>query len=453
MKSHQSFVKSKNPTSSITNYELRSLRPERYYEIMSMSVAYVLKRYPRYSETFVVNEILAHEAAGLDIKIFALRPPSDTHFQNIISQVRAPVTYIRKPIQGRVSDSLNSLAPTAASYFWAELQEASQVIPDFWSKLAFAQGEKASTVYQAAWLAREVKLKGITHLHAHFGTVATSVARLASHFTGIPYTFTAHAKDIFHESVEFADMQCKLQDAASVVTVSDYNVEYLHKTYNLAANQVQRIYNGLDLRQLQYSSPAERPPLIISVGRLIEKKGLSVLIDACAILKQKNYEFQCQIVGTGSLEFTLRRQIIDLGLQSCVEIIGPRPQNDVFQLVQQAAVFAAPYVIGKDGNRDGLPTVLLEAMALGTPCVSTDVTGIPELVRDGETGLIVGQYDAEQLANALGQLLTDSALRVRLSTQARELIESEFDIHRNTAVLKELFLTQRRTLAWAGLPT
>lgn len=167
-----------------------------------MCVGYVLKRYPRYSETFVVNEILAHEAAGLNIKIFALRPPSDTHFQNIISQVRAPVTYIKKPIQGRVSESLNSLAPTAASYFWAELQEASKVIPDFWPKLAIAQGEQASTVYQAAWLAREARLKGITHLHAHFGTVATSVARLASHFTGIPYTFTAHAKDIFHEEAK-----------------------------------------------------------------------------------------------------------------------------------------------------------------------------------------------------------------------------------------------------------
>jgi len=418
---------------------------------MSICVGYVLKRYPRYSETFVVNEILAHEAAGLNVEIFALRPPSDTHFQNIISQVRAPVTYIRKPIQGRVSDSLNSLAPTAASYFWAELQEASKVIPDFWSKLAFASGEQASTVYQAAWLAREVKLKGITHLHAHFGTVATSVARLASHFTGIPYTFTAHAKDIFHESVEFEDMQRKLNDAAMVVTVSDYNLKYLHKTYNLDANKVQRIYNGLDLQQLQYSSPAERPPLIISVGRLIEKKGFSVLIDACAILKQKNYEFQCQIVGTGSLESLLRQQIIDLNLQSCVEIVGPRPQNEVFQLVQQAAVFAAPYVIGKDGNRDGLPTVLLEAMALGTPCVSTDVTGIPELVRDGETGLIVPQHDAKELAmpaagfaNALGKFLTDSALRVNLATQARQLIEAEFDIERNSEVLRDLFLTQRR---------
>ncbi|MEA5600341.1 glycosyltransferase family 4 protein [Nostoc sp. UHCC 0252] len=404
---------------------------------MSVRIGYILKRYPRYSETFVVNEILAHEAAGLDIEIFALRPPCDTHFQNIISQVRASVNYIRKPIQGRMSESLNSLTPTAASYFWAELQEASKVIPDFWSKLAFAQGEQASTVYQAAWLAREARLKKITHFHAHFGTVATSVARLASHFTGIPYTFTAHAKDIFHESVELEDMQRKLKDAATVVTVSDYNLNYLQKTYG--AKRIQRIYNGLDLRQLEYSSPVDRPPLILSVSRLIEKKGLSILIDACAILKRINCDFQCQIVGTGSLEPVLQQKIQDLGLQSTVEIVGPRPQNDVFKLVQQAAVFAAPYIIGQDGNRDGLPTVLLEAMALGTPCISTDVTGIPELVRDRQTGLIVPQHDAEQLAIALQQLLSNPALRVKLSKQARQLIESEFDIHRNSAELRAIF--------------
>ncbi|WP_353931288.1 glycosyltransferase family 4 protein [Okeanomitos corallinicola TIOX110] len=407
------------------------------------TVGYVLKRYPRYSETFIVNEILAHEAAGLKIEIFALRPPSDSHFQNIISQVRASVNYIKKPIQGRVSPSLNSLAPTAASYFWAELQEANQIIPGFWSKLAIAEGEQASTVYQAAWLAREVKLKGITHLHAHFGTVATSVARLASHFTGIPYTFTAHAKDIFHESVEFTDMERKLQDAATVVTVSDYNLNYLQTKYPQAAQQIKRIYNGLNLGRLQYSSPAQRPPLIISVGRLVEKKGLSILIDACAILKQRNCEFQCQIVGLGSLEIVLKQQIQDLELSSCVEIVGPHPQNEVFKMVQKAAVFAAPYVVGKDGNRDGLPTVLLEAMALGTPCVSTNITGIPEVVRHGETGLIVPQNHPEKLAISLQELITDSALRVRLSSQARKLIESEFDVDSNTAVLRELFCTQR----------
>jgi len=405
----------------------------------TMRVGYVLKRYPRYSETFVVNEILAHEAAGVEVVIFALRPPEDSHFQNIISQVRAPVHYIRKPIQGRINASLNSLVPNAASYFWAEMQEASKTIPDFWQRLSVATGERASTVYQAVWLAQEISRKGITHLHAHFGTVATSVARLAAHFTGIPYTFTAHAKDIFHESVVFADMQRKLYDAAAVVTVSDYNLKYLQEIYGVAAAQTRRIYNGLDVSQFVYQSPQHRPPQVISVGRLVEKKGLFVLLKACALLERSSCAFQCQIIGSGPQEQNLRSQIQQLDLTDRVEIVGPRPQNEVFHYMQQAAVFAAPYVIGSDGNRDGLPTVLLEAMALGTPCVATDVTGIPELIRDGETGLIVPQQDAEALASALQRLLGDAMLRDQLAIRARQLIESEFNIHCNAAQLRTLF--------------
>ena len=407
----------------------------------SIKVGYVLKRYPRYSETFVVNEILAHEAVGLDIDIFALRPTCDSHFQNIISKVRASVTHIRKPVQGRVSNSLNTLSPTPASYFWAELQEVALVIPDFWRKLAFAAGERASVVYQAAWLAREVRLRQITHLHAHFGSVATSVTRLAAHFADVPYTFTAHAKDIFHDSVNPEDMKRKIRDSAAVVTVSDYNRRYLRQVYGSVADGVQRIYNGLDLTQFAYASPQNRPAQIISVGRFVEKKGLSILIDACALLKQWGCDFHCQIVGTGELERELKTQIEKLELTAQVCIVGARPQNEVFELVQQAAVFAAPYIIGKDGNRDGLPTVLLEAMALGTPCVGTDVTGIPELIRHEQTGFIVPQENPNALALALQKLLENSSLRVKFATEARKLMESEFDIHANAASLRQLFLS------------
>lgn len=402
-------------------------------------VGYVLKRYPRYSETFVVNEILAHEAAGLEVEIFALRPPCDTHFQNTISQVRASVNYVRLPSQGRSSASLTTLSPTPASYFWAELQETAKLFPDVWAKLALAQGEPARNVYQAAWLAQEVYRKGIHHLHAHFGTVATGVARLAAHFAGIPYSFTAHAKDIFHESVEPSDLQRKLQDAAAVVTVSDFNRQYLQQTYGGAAAQVQRLYNGLDLANFNYQSPTHRPPQIVSVGRLVEKKGLCHLIDACAFLAERGCAFHCKIIGTGPLERDLRSQIQERGLQERVEIVGPRPQNEVFQQVQQAAVFAAPYVVGRDGNRDGLPTVLLEAMALGTPCVATDVTGIPEVIREEETGLLVPQQNPAALATALERLLTQPVLREQLAQSARRLIEAEFDIHQNTASLRTLF--------------
>ncbi|MBE9113266.1 glycosyltransferase family 4 protein [Nodosilinea sp. LEGE 07298] len=399
-------------------------------------IAYVVKRYPRYSETFIVNEILAHEAAGAEVHIFALRPPTDTHFQDKISRVRAPVTYLKKPAQGRSNPSIATLTPNSATYFWAELKEAAKVFPDLWGKLGYAAAERSSVVYQAAWLAQDIRQRGITHLHAHFGSVATSVARLAAHLANVPYSFTAHAKDIFHESVDPEDLRRKLRDAASVVTVSDYNLAYLRQQFGADASRVRRIYNGMDLSELQFQSPAGRSPIILSVCRLVEKKGLSHLIDACARLRQQGIEFACQIVGTGPLEGELRSQIQTLHLDDWVEIVGPRPQQEVFTLMQQASVFAAPYIIGADGNRDGLPTALLEAMALGTPCVATDVTGIPEIIRDGKTGLLVNQHDSEGLATALQRLLSEERLRQDLADRARSLIESEFDIAQNAAALR-----------------
>jgi colanic acid/amylovoran biosynthesis glycosyltransferase len=163
--------------------------------------------------------------------------------------------------------------------------------------------------------------------------------------------------------------------------------------------------------------PTQRSPRILSVCRLVEKKGLQYLIEACGLLKQWGCEFTCQIVGTGPLEGELRSRITALHLNDWVEIVGPRPQGEVFALMQDAAVFAAPYVIGSDGNRDGLPTALLEAMALGTPCVATDVTGIPEIIRHGETGMLVAQQDVEGLAKALRSLLTQPEVRTAIATR------------------------------------
>jgi len=391
-----------------------------------MRIGYVLKRYPRYSETFIVTEILGHEVAGLEIEIFALRPPEDTHFQDVIARVRAPVHYL-------------SAAGLKALDFWGTLERTSQVLPGLWVALQDAQGETVDLVYQAILLAHQVQLKGICHLHAHFATSATSVARLAARFAGVSYTFTAHAKDIFHESVQRDDLRRKLDDAAAVITVSDYNVEYLRQTYDPTAACIQRIYNSLDLERFPYEAPHNRPPRIAAVGRLVEKKGFADLIEACAILADGGAHFSCQIIGVGELEADLEAQIERLGLQAFVELLGPRSQSEVIKHIQAAAVLAAPCVVGHDNNRDGLPTVLLEAMALGTPCVSTDVTGIPEVLHDGETGLRVSQRDPAALAAALKRLLADSALRVRLAEQARRLIEAEFDSRRNTAHLRAIF--------------
>ena len=393
-----------------------------------MKVGYVVKRYPRYSETFIVNEILAHEATGMEIEIFSVLPPEDGHFQDVISRVRAPVTYL--PSKG-----------LKVAEFWSALEQAGETLPDGWLSLEAARGEDVRYVYQAVVLAREARLRAISHLHAHFATAATTVARLAARFAGLPYTFTAHAKDIFHESVRPADLRRKLADAAAAVTVSDYNLAHLREGYGSAARCVRRIYNGLDLERFPYRSPRERAPRIVGVGRLVEKKGFVDLIEACAILAEEGRKFTCRIIGTGEQEVGLRVRIARLGLEDRIELLGPRPQSELVRLVQDAAVLAAPCVVGADGNRDGLPTVLLEAMALGTPCVSTDVTGIPEAIRDGETGLMVSQRDPAALAAAVGRLLEGPDLRARLAGRARRLVEAEFDVNRNAAQLRELFQT------------
>jgi glycosyltransferase involved in cell wall biosynthesis len=400
----------------------------------------VLKRYPRYSETFVVNEILAHEEAGLDVHIFSLRPPGDTHYQSEISLVRAPVTYLSV-------DGLKTFE------FWDLVRESSELLPGLWPALAEARHEDWRVVCQAVMLAREALGRSIGWLHAHFATSATSVARLAARFARVPFSFTAHAKDIFHESVRPDDLRRKLVDADAAVTVSDYNRGYLRETFGSAADRVFRVYNGLDLERFPFHEPAEREPKVVAVGRLVEKKGFGDLVTACAILAGRGREFRCEIVGSGPLEGELKSAIESAGISSVVELAGPRPQADVTRRLRDAAVLAAPCVVGSDGNRDGLPTVILEAMALGTPCVSTTVTGIPEAVRHEETGLLVAPGDPEALADSIDSLLQSRDRRCRLAAAARRMVESEFDVRKNSAGLRSLFgrpFESRRTAAVRG---
>ncbi len=388
-------------------------------------VAYLTKRYPRFSETFIVNEILAHEAAGMTVEIIALRPVAEPHFQGCLSAVRSPVTYVPE-------------RPGKAAHLWSLLDHLRRDWPEAWRALGSAEIVDPDDLFQALWVARLVRERGIEHVHAHFATVATTVARLVSLMTGVTYGFTAHAKDIYHDYPEDQQLRLKLRDAAYVVTVSDYNVHYLRTTFGADAARVTRIHNGLDLDRMPFDPPGQRPPLILGVGRLIEKKGFDVLLDACRILADRGQGFRCRIIGGGERRDELERQIARLGLVGRVGLAGPLPGDAVHAAMQEAAVLAVPCVVGVDGNRDGMPTVLLEAMALGTPCIATPVTGIPEIVQDGETGLLVEERDAAGLAAGLHRLLEDAGLRERLARAARQLIERHFDIHRNAARLREL---------------
>lgn len=389
-------------------------------------VGYVLKRYPRFSETFVVNEILAHEAAGLEIDIFALRPTVDTHFQHAIADVRASVTYLNSNTQ-------------RASHLWEEISGFAQRNPKIWSILPRLSSYDAMDICQGIQLARQVLSRGIEHLHAHFATSASSVARVASLLTDVPFTLTAHAKDIFHEEVDEAELGQKLADATAIVTVSNFNAIDLGRRFPQQARRIHRIYNGLPLENYPYRDPRDRMSKLVAVGRLVEKKGFSNLVTACSLLLQSGTRFTCEIIGEGEFEGSLRTQIQELGLEGAVSLLGALPQREVHRIIQEATLFVAPCITASTGDRDGLPTVILEAMALGTPCLATDVTGISEVVRHLETGLIVPEQQPQLLADAIAKYFSDPQLGVKMARSARKLMQDQFDAPYNTAQLRQIF--------------
>lgn len=400
------------------------MRPER----AGHRIGYVVKRYPRLSETFVVQEILAREAAGESVAIAALHPAGDPCFHASVAAVRAPVSWIPRP-SGREAH-------------WEVLRGAVADLPALPAVLADLVALPADHAAQVLGVARWVRETGITHLHAHFATSAAVTARLASRLTGVPYSFTAHAKDIFHDDVDREVLRRLLADAHHVVTVSDFNARWLRRTFGAAAARVHRVHNGIDPAAVRFSEPRARNGRIAFVGRLVEKKGLPDLVDAVALLRERGRPAPLDVVGAGPLEDAVRRQVAQLGLDDLVTFHGPCPAEIVAATVAAASVFAAPCVHAADGDRDGLPTVLVEAMALGTPCVSTPVTGIPEAVEHDRTGLLVAERDPVALADALGSLLDDPQRRVRLARAARRRVEQRFDRRDQAAALARLVGTR-----------
>ncbi|GAB4145722.1 MAG: glycosyltransferase family 4 protein [Candidatus Promineifilaceae bacterium] len=394
-------------------------------------IAYILKMYPRFSETFIVNEILELERQGVDVRIYSLRKPDDGRFHASLARVKANVVYVPQYPQmelERVRAAHEFLA-TARPAAYADGRAYAETLQQPYGLKRFLQ---------AGFIAAHLLKHPVDALHAHFASSAARVANLVTRLTRIPYSFTAHAKDIFHEEVNPISLQRKISEARFVVTVSQFNRAYLQQLLGDAPGDVRCLYNGIDLHQFCPDPRIEREPgLILGVGRLVEKKGFDLLIDACAILQQRGLNFRCEIVGSGEQRDALAQQIMASGLANKVFLVGPRTQEDVRVAYQRATIFALPCRIGQDGNRDGLPTVLLEAMACGLPVVTTPVTGNPEIVDDGLTGRLVAEEDAMALANALAELLQDEAQRRQMGLAAREKTEQAFDVRRNVTQLRQ----------------
>ena len=408
-------------------------------EIPPLRIGYVLKRFPRLSETFILNEILALERSGVEVEIFSLlRPPTEDRHA-LLAELKAPVTY------------LPSAASAARLTLKTGLEAQEANLTDFYDGLLprepIFSGKSSQDVavlhLKAGVLAFLAQRRGIRHFHAHFGSDAATAALLLSRLTGGSFSYTAHARDIYHTYASPLDdarmRRAKMAEARFVVTVSDYNATYLRTLCPEAARRIHRLYNGIDLNRFVASGRAQRPGRIVSVGRFIEKKGFPVLIDACAMLRDRGVFFECLILGDGPMRATMEAQIARLGLADTVRLGGSLPQERLIAEMQTGAVVTLPCIVSESGDRDGLPTVLLEAMALALPVVTTTVSGGPEIVVEGETGHLCEPGDAAALAAALESLLADPGRAKAMGAAGRVRAERLFDLEKNVASLRALF--------------
>jgi colanic acid/amylovoran biosynthesis glycosyltransferase len=397
--------------------------------IARRSVGYVLRKFPVLSETFILNEILALEARGVDVHIFPLAPTRDPRFHEGVTRMKAPMHYVPGVAEWRtvVRHARRVHARNPKRYRRRLLKVLATGRPSLlWQFL------------QASWIADRARRLGVGHLHAHFANDPASVAAHAAALAGVPYSFTAHAYDIYRDADERA-LARKMRDARFTVTVSQYNVEFLSSLRKGTVPRIELIRNGVDMQRF---TPAPEPPSgpfsMLAVARLVEKKGLPVLVDACRRLRERGLDFRCEIVGKGAQRAELERLIRGWDLAAHVVLAGPLPQQEIVERFHRAHVLVLPCIVGRDGNRDGLPVSIVEALACGLPVISTPVTGIPEVVRHERNGLVVPAGDAAALADAIQRLMEDPQLLAALRAAARSSVETEFDERLTAARLHEM---------------
>jgi glycosyltransferase involved in cell wall biosynthesis len=423
------------------------------------AVGYVLKSYPRMSETFIANEIYLLEKLGLRLRLFSILDLSDPQRHAVVDATRAPVDYLPQVTPLNEAPFLAWLRRNAPKFFrdhWRLLKArpVNYMLTMLAAlRLAFKHRQapwkpEASFVkefLQAGAIAQRVLEAGsIRHLHAHFCHSATTVAMFAGRLCDLPFSFTAHAKDIYVRALNPGDLlQTKLRRARFAVTCVKANQERL-ASLGLKGTPIYNIYHGLDTRQFApRAGAAEKPatPMLLSVGRLVEKKGFPVLIEACRLLKDRGYRFQCQIIGgPGPCAQQVASLIRELALEDVVELRPALTQEELREVYRQATLFVLPCQIADNDDRDGIPNVLVEAMASGLPVVSTNISGIPELIEHGVNGLLTPQKDAGALAGAIARLLDAPALRRELGDRAREKVCRSFDAESNILALHRLFL-------------
>lgn len=411
-------------------------------------VAYVLKGYPRLSEVFITSEIYRLERLGVPLRLYVLRAADEDVAHDVVRRLRVRPDYLHQTTSLSAIGLFSWLGANLGVFRPALLRTARRhpVGMGRAAGQALAQAVRARRGFLAT--PRKIYLKefllavdladrlddagNVQRLHAHFAHGTTTVTWLTSTITGLPFSFTGHAKDIYTEGLNPAGLLRRKMDAASfVVTCTEAN--RTHLTSLGSPTPVHVVYHGLnaDFEPLVAAGVRRvEPPRVrlLAVGRLVRKKGLDTFVDACAVLRGRGVDFEAVIAGeSGDHEQQVRARVAATGLEDRVSLVGPLTQPDLFAQYQQASVFALPCRVLEDGDRDGIPNVLMEAMACGVPVVTTGVSGITELVRDGVNGLIVEPDRPIDLADSLHRLIKDPELARHLAERGRSTVSERFD--------------------------
>lgn len=399
----------------------------------SQQIAYLGRILPTLSETFVIREIAALVRLGAKVSLFSLYPPESLAIHPETRRLPLQVTTIFSPRQPLFWLAHIFFAVIQPRRYWSCLWRYVVNVKTTWRNRGRLLRYFAASPYAAWRLGRD----RITHVHAHFANSPTSVALMATHLAGLPFSFMAHAYDVFVDTLLLPE---KLAAAKFAATCSFFNVEYLRRHFPEARQaRLEVIRYGLDPAAFppRHRLP-QATPMIIGVGRLVETKGFHTLIQAGARLRDEGLAFSCVLIGEGPEAARLHRLVQALNLSSQVALLGKRLPAAVNTFYQQADILVMPSCV-RHNDRDGIPNVLLEAMAMEIPVISTYVSGIPELVRNRETGLLVAPDEPVALAAAIRTLLTDPPLAQKLARQGRVLVEREFNIYASAARLLELF--------------
>ncbi|HBF34889.1 TPA: hypothetical protein DDW35_10050 [Candidatus Sumerlaeota bacterium] len=404
--------------------------------------ACVVSQFPEFCETFILNEIMELNKRGIPFEIFSLKLCEDRRFQPGAQDLMFSCTHYAP-------------TPWSPKLLFASIGRLFRTPGRYLSTLALALHARKGpfsvflktlfVFYQAAWFAKKAEELGLRHVHAHWASIPSSAGLFIARLAGASFSLTAHAYDIY---IDRTLLEEKIEAAQYLITCTQYNKRYMLDLYpHVDEHKIQVFYHGVDLNAFdeggeRAETKQEEVPILLSIGRLCDTKGFPDLLTACAVLKSRGLRFRCRIVGDGYMRRDLALEISLMELGDCVEIVGLIPREQVIQEMRQARLFVLPCVVTPRGDRDGLPNVVVEAMSMGLPVITTNISALPEGVEDGVNGRLVPEKNPGALADAIAGCWEDAETLRKWGENSRRKAHEVFGLQENAEALAQFIKGQ-----------